>query len=211
MVTAAVSGSPTSINGDFHVSYSPVKHGSVMLNYYRSRSSFEDNNNFFVVPSYPQTAKGQLIEGALGTYTQIGFFTGSLYAGWGLGQMRNDYGIERIADLRMNRFFVQPTFSFKNNWLRLGMGLKLVRLNFTSGEIDYRIEPEDIQVIQRLENEPPFWFPELGGNVGIHFKPVTVSANLVFVASTVAADFGFDLSNIGLGVTFELQEMFRKK
>jgi len=34
-----------------------------------------------------------------------------------------------------------------------------------------------------LERESPFWFPEFGGNIGIHFKPVTFSANLVIVAS----------------------------
>ena len=64
-MTAAASGSPVSINGDFHASYSPIKHGTVMVNYFRARSSFEDVN-FFSGPTYVQSAKGYLVEAAAG-------------------------------------------------------------------------------------------------------------------------------------------------
>lgn len=209
-VTAAISGSPASLNGDFHASYSPIKHGTVMVNFFRNRSRFEDNN-FFGGPTYVQSSKGYLAEGAVGGYMPFGFGIGAMYVGWGQGQMRNDYGIGRIAELRLQRFFIQPTFTFKNDWFRLGMGMRLIRLSYPSGNIDYRIEPVDIQIIQRLETESPFWFPELGGNVGIHFKPITVSANLVIVASKRAQDYGFDGSNIGVGMTVDLHDMFKKK
>ncbi len=210
VVTAAASGSPVSINGDFHASYSPIKHGTVMVNYFRARSSFEDVN-FFSGPTYVQSAKGYLVEAAAGGYMPFSFGTGALYVGWGQGQMRNDYGLSRIAELGLQRFFIQPTFTFKNDWFRIGMGMRLVRLNFPTGNIDYRIDPSDIQIIQRLDNESPFWFPELGGNLGFHFKPVTLFASLVIVASERATDFGFDGSNIGVGISFELQEMFKKR
>jgi len=210
VVTAAVSGSPGSLNGDFHASYSPVKYGTVMLNYLRTSTSF-DNANVFGGTTYHQTTKGYLVEGALGGYLPVFFGTGALYVGWGQGQMRNDFGIGRIADLRLQRFFVQPTFTFKNDWFRLGMGLRLVRLNFPSGDIDYRIEPSDIEKIQRLENESPFWFPELGGNLGVHFRPVTISANLVIVGARPASEYGFDGSNIGVGISLELNELFKKR
>ncbi len=209
-VTAAVSGSPVALNGDFHASYSPIKHGTVMLNYFHTSSSFTEVN-FFSSPSYVQTAKGYLVEGAVGAYRPLAFGTAALYVGWGQGQMRNDYGIERIAALRLQRFFVQPTFTFKNDWFRLGMGLRVVQLHFPSGDIDYRIEPADIEIIQRLEKGSPFWFPELGGNVGVHFKPVTISASLVIAASRAASEYGFDGSNIGVGISLELQELFKKR
>jgi len=209
VITAAVSGSPVSINGDFHVSYSPVKHGILMLNYFRNRSSFE-NQNFFGGPTLIQSARGQLIEGAAGTYRPLAFGTGAVYVGYGQGKMRNDYGIQRIANLRLQRFFIQPTFTFKNDWFRFGVGVRVVRLNYPSGNIDYRIEPSDIAIIQRLESESPFWFPEFGGNIGVHFKPVTFSANLVIVASSRASDYGFDGSNAGVGISVELQELFKK-
>ncbi|MDO8366125.1 MAG: hypothetical protein Q7T20_04945 [Saprospiraceae bacterium] len=203
-VNASVGGSPVALNGDFHASYSPIKHGTVMLNYFRTRSSFEDTN-FFTGPTYTHTSKGYLLEAAAGGYMPIAFGTGAMYVGWGQGKMRNDYGIERIADLRLQRFFVQPTFTFKNDWFRLGMGLRLVRLNFPSGSIDYRIEPADIEIIQRLERESPFWFPEFGGNIGVHFKPFTISASLVIVGTKPAFLYGFDGSNIGLGISYELE------
>jgi len=210
IITASVSGSPISINGDFHVSYSPIKHGTVMLNYFRNRSSFE-NPNFFGGPTLIQSARGQLIEGAIGSYKTFGFGTGAVYAGYGRGKMRNDYGVQRIANLRLQRIFIQPTFTFKNDWFRFGVGMRVVRLNYPSGNIDYRIEPQDIEVIQRLERESPFWFPEFGGNIGIHFKPVTFSANLVIVASRRATDYGFDGSNMGVGISVELADLFKKK
>jgi hypothetical protein len=209
IVTAAVSGSPVSINGDFHASYSPIKYGTVMLNYFRNRSSFEDQN-FFGGPTLIQSSKGYLMEGAVGGYRPCAFGTAAVYVGWGQGKMRNDYGVQRIADLRLQRFFIQPTFTFKNDWFRFGVGMRVVRLNYPSGDIDYRIEPSDIAIIQRLENESPFWFPELGGNIGIHFKPVTFSANLVIVASRRATDYGFDGSNAGVGISVELHELFKK-
>lgn len=210
MVSASIGGSPVALNGDFHASFSPIKHGALMLNYFRNSSSFE-NTNFFGGPTYIQGSKGYLLEGALGGYTSMGFGTGALYVGWGQGQMKNDYGANRIADLRLQRFFIQPTFTFKNDWFRLGMGLRLVRLSFPSGDIDYRIEPSDIESIKRLENDTPFWFPEIGGNIGIHFKPVTVTAGAVLLVSQSASDFGFDNSNIGLGLSFELHELFKNK
>lgn len=210
VLTAAVGGSPVALNGDFHASYSPVKHGAVMLNYFRTRSSYTDNN-IFGGTSYTETGKGSLLEGALGAYMPVAFGTGALYAGWGLGQMRNDYGIGRIADFKLNRFFVQPTFTFKNDWLRLGLGLRVVRLSYPSGSIDYRIEPADIEVIRRLEKASPFWFPEYGGNLGVHFKPFTISASFVLIGSSPAVDYGFDRSNVGLGLSAELQELFKKR
>lgn len=209
-ITAAVSGSPISINGDFHVSYSPIKHGTAMLNVFRSQTSFE-NTNFFGGTTYRERSKGFLAEAAVGGYLPFGFGTGALYVGWGLGQTRNDYGIGRIAELSLQRFSIQPSFTFKNDWFRLGMGMRLVYLAFPKGRVDYRIDQEDIQVIQRLEKEAPLWFPEFGGNIGVHIKPVTIHADLVLIAAKRAPEYGFDGSNIGLGLTVELENLFQSK
>jgi len=209
-IKAAVSGSPISINGDFHASYSPIKHGVVMLNFYRTHSRFEDSN-FFSGTTYNKASDGYLVEGAVGTYFPFSFGSGALYVGSGQGRMRNDYGIGRISDLRTQRFFIQPTFTFKNDWFRIGMGMRLVMLNFPSGKVDYRIEPEDIQIIQRLERESPFIFPEIGGNIGIHLKPITISANMVLVLTKPDSDYGFDGSNVGIGLSVELAEIFKKR
>ncbi|MFN0037231.1 MAG: hypothetical protein ACKVUS_19405 [Saprospiraceae bacterium] len=209
-VTAGIGGGPKTLNGDFHASYSPVKYGTVMLNYFHTHSSFEDPN-FFGPPTYKESIKGYLVEGGVGTYAPFAFGTGALYAGWGQGRMRNDYGIGRIALLQFQRFFVQPTLTFKNDWFRIGMGLRLVRLSFPAGDVDYRIEPHDLEVIQRLERESPFWFSELGGNIGVHFKPVTLSGHLVLLMAKPSDDYGFDGSNMGVSISFDLQEMFKKR
>jgi hypothetical protein len=210
MVSASVIGGPTSIGGDFHASWSPVKNGVVMVNYFTTKSSFQDPN-IFGSTTYLEKTKGFLAEAAIGGYFPFSFGQGAVYAGGGLGRTRNDYGIQRIADINLNRFFIQPTFTFKNDWFRLGMGMRIVMIGFPKGNIDYRIEPSDIEVIQRLERNSPFVFPELGGNIGIHIKPVTISASLVFLPSQRAADYGFDASNIGLGLSLDLHALKREK
>jgi hypothetical protein len=210
MVSASVSGDPTSVGGDFHASWSPVKNGTVMLNHYRNRSRFQDPN-FFGGTTYLEEAKTFLVEAAAGGYFPLSFGTCAIYAGGGIGRSRNDYGIERIAKINMNRWFLQPTFTFKNDWFRIGMGMRLILINFPAGNIDYRIEPEDIAVIQGLENDGPFVFPEFGGNIGIHFKPVTISAHLVILPSPRALEYNFDGSNFGLGLSVDLHKLGKKQ
>ncbi|MBN8678882.1 MAG: hypothetical protein J0M29_11705 [Chitinophagales bacterium] len=206
MVSASVTGSPTALGGDFHASWSPIKNGVVMVNYYQTKSSFQDPN-VFGGTTYLEKTRGYLAEAGVGGYFPFSFGTGAIYAGGGVGRTRNDYGIERIADINLNRFFIQPTFTFKNDWFRLGMGMRIVMIGFPKGNIDYRIEPVDIEVIQRLERNSPFIFPELGGNIGIHIRPVTISASLVLLPTQRAADYGFDASNIGVGLSLDLHEL----
>jgi len=210
MVTAAASGFTTGINGDFHASYSPSQNISVMLNYFRVKSSYEEVN-FFGSPNYRETLRGQLLEGAIGAYKSVSFGTGALYAGWGLGQMQNDYGLERLADLRLRRFFIQPTFTFKNNWLRLGMAMRLVRLHYPKADVDFRIDQSDIEILQRLEQNSPFWLPEIGGTLGVHFKPVVVSVHSVLVLSPDAYRYNFDRTNLGVGLSLELNDLRKKR
>ena len=209
-ISAAVLGGTPAKNMDFRLAYSPIKHTTVMLNYYRFGNSFE-NSNFFGGPVYKETTNGQFMEAAAGVYTPMGFGTGSLYLGWGIGSTRNDFGLERISVLKVHRYFIQPTYTFQNDWFRIGMGVRLVRLSFPSGDVDFRIEYDDIRIIQRLEQESPFWIPEFGGNMGVHFKPFTFFASLVLSTSRATYDTGLDNSNIAVGITAELQDIFRKK
>ncbi|HAD13617.1 MAG TPA: hypothetical protein DCF33_14420, partial [Saprospirales bacterium] len=152
-----------------------------------------------------------LVEAAAGGYFPLSFGTCAIYAGGGIGRARNDYGIQRIAKINHNRWFVQPSFTFKNDWFRIGMGMRLILINFPSGNIDYRIEPEDIAVIQGLENDSPFIFPEFGGNMGIRINPVTISAHLVVLPAPRALEYNFDGSNFGVGLSLDLHELGKKQ
>ncbi|MCC7465015.1 MAG: hypothetical protein IT261_02035 [Saprospiraceae bacterium] len=209
-VQAAVTGGPTSLGGDFQAAWSPVKNMTIMANYYRRQARFEDYD-FIGGTNYQNRTTGFLMEGAIGGYLPFSFGMGALYAGGGYGRSRNDYGLGRIAELTLSRLFIQPTFTYKNDWFRIGMGMRVVMLSFPKGEIDYRIDTDDIFVIQRLERQSPFIFPELGGNIGIHFKPVTISGHLVLVPSQRALEYGFDSSNIGISLGLDLHELGNKK
>jgi hypothetical protein len=204
-VSAALMGGENSFSGNFHASYSPMNHGLLMVNHYRTRASFTEQNFFVFPPPEPttQSYKIQFTEGCVGAYKPISFGIGTIMAGWGAGTTQNDYGYERLANLRFNRFFVQPSFSFKNNWFRIGMGLRLVRLSFTSGEVDYRIEPTDITYIKNLETNSPIWFPEVGGNIGLTMKNVTVFGSMV-LNQLADADYTVGRVNMALGLNVDL-------
>ena len=209
-VTAAVSGGPVTVNGDFHASYSPVKYGTVMLNSFHYLTRYTDQT-FFGAPSRQHSTKGYFLEGAIGGYIPFEYTTAAIYTGWGFGHLENDYDLGRVANFSLQRFFVQPTMTFKIDWFRLGMGLRLVSLHLPSGYVDQRIDQLDIQKIQNIEHDSPIWFPEVGGNIGFQLKPITFTGNCVLVAPNIAGKYGFRSSSLGLAISLELEDLFKKK
>lgn len=209
-VTAAVSGGPVTANGDFHASYSPIKHGTVMLNSFHYITRYT-NQTFFGAPSEQYSTKGYFLEGAIGGYIPFEYTTAAIYTGWGFGHLENDYDLGRVANFSLQRFFVQPTMTFKIDWFRLGLGLRLVSLHVPSGFVDQRIDQLEIQKIQNIEQDSPIWFPEVGGNIGFHLEPITFTGNCVLVAPNVVGKYGFRSSSVGLALSIELEDLFKTK
>jgi hypothetical protein len=211
-ISANVGGGVDALNANFQLAYSPFKHGTVMLNYFNYRSRFE-NTNFFSGPTYQEANRGSFFEVAAGAYKPE-LFAGmnmAIYAGWGQGNIQNDYGLSRYAALQYQRAFLQPTMTFKNDWAFVGFGFRLAHIRFTSGNIDYRIEPHDLEEIQKIEYESPFLIPEGGLNVGFNLKPVLLHGSLVLSNLTSQSDVYFKRVNLNIGITLTLHEMFQKK
>lgn len=204
-VSAALIGGENTLSGHFHASYSPLNHGLLMVNHYRTSAAFHNSSTIFFPPSEPftQSYKIQLTEGCIGAYRPISFGIGTIMAGWGMGTTLNDYGQTRLANLKFSRVFVQPSLGFKNSWFRIGMGLRLVRLHFISGQVDYRIEPHDITYIRNLETQTPIWFPEVGGNIGLTMKNATIFGSVV-LNQYGKSNYAFGRVNIALGVNIDI-------
>jgi hypothetical protein len=211
-IAANIGGGVDALSTNVQLAYSPVKHATVMLNYFQYRGRFE-NTNFFGGPTYQEGTKGDFFEAAVGAYKPE-LFAGmnmAIYAGWGQGNIRNDYGLFRYAQLQYQRTFLQPTMTFKNDWAFVGIGLRLVHLRFTSGNIDYRIEPYDLEEIRAIEYQSPFLIPEGGLNVGFNLRPVVLHGSLVLSNLASQSDVYFKRVNLNVGITFVLHEMFQKK
>ena len=209
-VTALLGGDPNTLSGEVKLAYSPIKHGTVMLNYFGVRSDFREYN-FFTNQFSSNQIRGQFLEIGGGGYIPSFFGTAALYAGGGMGYMNNEYGLARYSKLRLNRLFMQPTFTFKNDWLRLGMGVRVVCLNFPSGDVDYAIDQINIDQILRLEKEGPFWLAEFGGNIGFYFHGITFTANALLAPAPYVYDYGFDPFNVNIGLSYEFSVRDKKK
>lgn len=209
-ITALVGGDPNTLSGELKLSYSPVKNATLMLNYFGTRSNFTDYN-FFTNQFLDKKIRGQFVEVGGGGYVPSFFGTAALYAGGGMGYMNNDYGYAKYSKLRLNRLFIQPTFSFKNDWLRLGMGVRVVCLNFPTGDVDYAIEETYLEQIRKLESDGPFWLAEFGGNIGIYFHGISLTANAMLAPAPYVYEYGFDPFNVNIGLSYEFSALKKKK
>ena len=196
--------------GEFHGSYSPVRHLTLSSNFLRVNSSFT-SNDFTGFSTYRYKTKGHLWEAAVGGYYPVGYGTFAVYAGYGAGRMRHDYDLGRIADLRIARYFVQPSFTYKSKWFRLGLAFRLAGLHYPHADIDYRIEQNEIDVLRLIEADTPFFMTEFGGNIGFYIKPITIFAHGVLSTHPGWSAYNFDATNIGAGIGIDIQDISFKK
>lgn len=197
--------------GDFHASFSPVPHISLVSNFLRVNTAYT-HNDFSAPSSYRYKEQGHLWEAGIGGYYPIGFGTVAVYAGYGVGRMRNDYDLGRVADLRLERYYLQPTYTFKTKHVRLGIGMRVARLHYPQANIDYRIDQSEIDVLKRIEQDSPFLMTEFGGTIGYYQKPFFFSMHGLISAHPGWASYNFDASNVGMGIGVELQDIkFKKK
>lgn len=160
--------------------YSPIRHGALMVNYFNAqgnKSSTDSGKGY-----------GQMLEGAIGAYLPFAeVFSASLFAGYGRGQVHNEYVVSggsgstiyRPSDLKFERHFIQPGVVFRGHRrFTASLGFRLCRLHYISGEIDASIPTEDLKAIMLIEEKSPIWLPEAAYSIGLHIRPVTANLTL---------------------------------
>jgi hypothetical protein len=144
-----------------------------------------------------------------GYYTISDRNTASLYVGFGQGKTTNEYQEAVLAALNYRRLFIQPGIYTQGRRMVLGSGLRLIRLQHYSGNIDARMPGDDLRVIQEIERKTPRWIAEFGFSAGFRFRGFQINA---FLTQTTPGnpDLLFADSAIGLSATLTLHELFSR-
>lgn len=205
-------GGLVSNNLDFQAAYNPAKQLTVMVNGFSSRRTYNQLDSTSTAPSH----RNFYLEGGIGKWAHLGDETlnAGLFCGAGQGYLRNDYGAGRLSKLQYQKLFLQPTIVYRSEIWRIGMATRFAYLNYNRGNIDRAIPVDDLVVLMRLEQRNPFFMMETGLNVGLSFKRVTFSLNVVrttMFGQQNGNDLLFDLSNSSLGLTVDLYQIAKHK
>lgn len=199
---------------DVQAIYSPVKYTGVMFNYMGLFKKDATSANL-------EWGHGRLTEGGLGLYYPYKHFTLSLFAGYGGGWVENGYqgyiqGIDDpaqlVSRLEFRRWFVQPSLGFRYKWLRMGFGARHIALNYVKGDIDYRINQEELTAIRNIEDHGIFKFWEKGLSLGLYLDAVSLTYNAVWTNNPDTWDsaYKFNQSTQTLSIGLNIQELWRK-
>jgi len=176
--------------------YSPLPHFAVMANYFGARDKDVRKNLLNGTDFY-------LWETALGIYEKAPKGSASLFAGFGSGNLYSHYGADRTAAFDLKRVFIQPGLNYRSAYFQAGLGLRLNYLFYQKGIVSFAIDEPDIRYIQNLEKASPVFLPELGINVGMRIKPITISLNIASVFQN-ATNWGFNSLNTALSIALDL-------
>ncbi|MBC7775494.1 MAG: hypothetical protein H7246_08645, partial [Phycisphaerae bacterium] len=163
--------------------YSPVKYAGVMFNHLKIPQRTNGNNG-----NYTEWGRGSMTEGGVGGYYPYRPFTLSLFGGYGGGWAENAYESNQTSiyqqeslqtRLQFQRWFLQPSLSFRVKWLQLGFGMRRVWLNYVKGDIEYQIDPKELDSIKNIESQGSFQFWEKGFSFGFHFTGFSLTYNNV--------------------------------
>jgi hypothetical protein len=136
--------------------------------------------------------------------------TASLYVGYGQGRASNEYTEAVLASLRYRRMFIQPGIYTQGRRIALSYSLRLIRLQHFTGEIDARIPAADLQAIQQIEQNTPYWIVESGFSAGLRFPGFQINAFLT-QATPGNTEVLFSDSAIGVSANLLIQELFRRR
>jgi len=176
--------------------YSPMNHLAFMANYFGApeknvRDQSETGTDFY------------LWEAAVGAYEKMPKGAATLFAGFGSGNLFSTYAPDRTAAFALQRWFIQPGLSYRSNFFQAGLAIRLSRLVFNNGVVSYSIEAPYLQYIQNIEKDSPMFLPELGIQVGMRLKPLTINLNIASIFPNTD-NWNFNRVNTGLSVLLDL-------
>lgn len=176
--------------------YSPIPNGAVMLNFFGagSKNIEQDEGTWF-----------RFLEVAAGAYQALEHGSASVFAGVGQGHLYNSYAEDNFSRFTLRRWFVQPALAYHDKAIQLGVALRLSRLSYPKGESSFDIEQSELDAIRKIEDETPFFLPELGLSGGVVFSPFAVALNITSVFPDMAG-LHFSRFNGNLMLTFDFGE-----
>ncbi len=183
--------------------FSPVKNVALMLNFLNAGAGDIRKND-------KEGTSFRFLELGLGGYYPLERGSASIFAGIGQGNLYNYYGAENYSDFTLRRFFIQPGLMYEDNFFTCGLALRFSRVSYPKGESSFDIDPSELASIRKIEEDSPFFLPELGLTGGLKFSPFRLSINLASVFPDVPG-LNFSRFNSNLMLTFNFGEMKKGK
>lgn len=175
--------------------YSPYPHAAIMLNGFITNSGAVRRNE--------EEGSGlRFLELGLGAYQKLERGSASIFAGVGQGGLYSFYGLEKYSRFTLRRYFLQPGLMYQNKLFRCGLALRLSRISYPKGESAFDIDQEELTAIRKIEEDAPFFLPELGLSGGIVLGSCFLAFNLTSVFPDVPG-LNFSRFNTGLMLTVE--------
>ena len=181
---------------EIQAAYSPMRHLAIMANYLGDRQKnvrkqIDTGTDYY------------LWEAGVGVYEKLPKGSASVFAGYGGGELYNNFEFERVAEFNLQRWFIQPGINYRSNFFQAGIALRLSHLTFKDANISYSIEEPYLQYIKNIEQKSPMFLPELGLQIGMRLKPVTISLNIVSIFPDTE-NWNFSRLNTGLCIALDL-------
>lgn len=188
---------------EFQGVYSPVRNLAVLANYFNAGSNNIKKDNMV-------GTKMTFGEIGIGAYQKVTNGSVSLLAGYGIGNIFNQFVLLRRAELPINRWFIQPGLSYQDNYFRGALALRLTRLYYGKGSIDYSIDDTNLRSLQQIEDNAPFFQPELGLSGGFRIKKVWINLTISSIYPNTDG-LNFSRHNINTSAMLNLREVGHKK
>lgn len=163
--------------------------------------------------------RGHLHEGGAGAYFVIKPLSCHLIGGLGGGNIENGYSVDVksvTADSRLGfrRWFLQPGFVLQTKDFRFGMAVRQIWLQYHDGTVNVeKTPPDELVLIQAIEEDMPFRFVEVGISMGIRIRPVLISINSTWRPgdNSYLDRLHFADSNYNVMLTLELHELWSRE
>lgn len=202
--TGLVNGSGQS-GFELQAAYSPLKHLHVVGNYFSVKVNPEDSEF-----STPSSGNGRLLEGGIGGYLPLKQNQClSMTLTYGNGMAYNQYADGGHSTLRFQRYAITPAYVVQNRIFRFGLGLRISRLDYYSGDIVKLGQTDELAVLNRIERKDHFWFPESTINMGIRVEPFLMSLNWNSLLFGEYDRYHFARRNFGVSISCDVDKLFR--
>lgn len=188
---------------EIQLHFSPVRHLALVANAMLTGSKD-------IIDRDVEGSRYAFWEAGAGYYQAYAKGTVSLLAGMGQGNLNSTYNPNRKSHFETRRWFVQPGIAYQDQYFSGGVAIRLNRLEYPFGETDYALDEFDLKAIRAIEQNAPFFLPELGIRGGLHFRPVTINIHLTLVFPSLG-DLNYTMSNFTMMFGMNMGELKKEK
>lgn len=188
---------------ELQASYAPHKHIALVAN--------------AMLSGQASTKRGEEIgsylefwEVGAGIYDTYSKGTISLLAGFGQGSLSSNYGVNLQSNFDLQRWFAQPSVSYRSGFFTGGVGMRFSFLAYPFGETAFDISEYDLKAIRSIDLNNPFFLPELGVQAGVYFRPVSIMAHLTSVFPSMS-DLNFAMNTFAFSLIFDWGDLNPQK